>query len=106
MIAGWTMAIRENLSSWAARSPSGTLTRLNRWSPERRRSMNRNLLQNRWQHLSETVIRRAQAEQLKRYLRTVVLPFSAYYRQLFQEHSLDAESFRTLDDLQRIPFTS
>jgi phenylacetate-CoA ligase len=68
--------------------------------------MNRNLLQNRWQHLSEVVIRRAQAEQLKRYLRTVVLPFSAYYRQLFQEHGLDAESFRSLDDLQRIPFTS
>src|SRR5262245_28981105 len=106
MTAGWITATRENLSSWAAKSLSGTSKKLNLWSPERRRSMNRNLLQNRWQHLSESVIRRAQAEQLRRYLRTVVLPFSAHYRQLFEEQGLDVESIRTLDDLQRIPFTS
>jgi len=35
----------------------------------------------------------------------VVLPFSAHYRKLFQEHGLDAETFRTLEDLQRVPFT-
>jgi phenylacetate-CoA ligase len=68
--------------------------------------MNGNLLRNRWQQLSEPVVRRLQAEQLRHYLRTVVLPFSAYYRTLFQEHDLDAESFRTLEDLQRVPFTT
>jgi phenylacetate-coenzyme A ligase PaaK-like adenylate-forming protein len=47
-----------------------------------------------------------QAEQLRRYLRDVVLPFSEHYRKLFREHGLDAESFRTLEDLQRLPFTS
>jgi phenylacetate-coenzyme A ligase PaaK-like adenylate-forming protein len=52
------------------------------------------------------VVRRWQAEQLRRYLRSVVLPFSANYRKLFLEHGLDAESFRTLEDLQRLPFTT
>ncbi|HWX19314.1 MAG TPA: AMP-binding protein, partial [Candidatus Binatia bacterium] len=36
----------------------------------------------------------------------VVLPFSAHYRQLFREHNLEVDSLRTLEDLQRIPFTS
>src|SRR6266436_5102884 len=68
--------------------------------------MSRNLLQNQWQRLNEPAIRRLQAEQLRRYLRTVVLPFSAHYRKLFQEHALDANSFHTLEDLQRLPFTT
>lgn len=68
--------------------------------------MNRNLLRNRWQQLSEPDVRRLQAEQLRHYLRTVVLPFSAHYGMLFREHGLDAESFRTLEDLQRVPFTT
>ena len=68
--------------------------------------MSRNLLRNRGQQWSERVVRQLQAEQLRRYLRTVVLPFSTYYRNLFQEHGLDVESFRTLEDLQRLPFTT
>ena len=68
--------------------------------------MSRHRLQNRWQQLSEPDIRRLQAEQLRRYLRTVVLPFSAYYRNVFQEHGLDAELFSALEDLQRLPFTT
>jgi phenylacetate-CoA ligase len=68
--------------------------------------MGRNLLQNRWQRLTEPVIRRLQVAQLRHYLRTVVLPFSTHYRALFREHGLDAESFRTLEDLQRVPFTT
>src|SRR5215471_12532572 len=68
--------------------------------------MSRNLLEQRWQKLPETAIRRLQAEQLRRYLRTVVLPFSAHYRELFREHRIEADSIRTLDDLQRLPFTT
>src|SRR5580765_7743511 len=68
--------------------------------------MSRNLLRNRWQQLSEPVVRQLQAEQLRRYLRTVVLPFSAHYRTLFQEHRLHVESFRTIQDLQRLPLTT
>ena len=68
--------------------------------------MNQNLLENQWQQLPEAVVRRLQAEQLTRYLRTIVLPFSAHYRELFRQQGLNADSFRTLDDLQRLPFTS
>ncbi len=59
-----------------------------------------------WQALSKDAIRRLQAAKLARYLRDVVLPFSAHYRELFQEHGLTANDIRTLDDLRRLPFTS
>ncbi len=62
-------------------------------------------LQNRWQQLPEAEIRRLQAEKLRRYLRTVVVPFSPHYRELFGKENLQADSFQTLDDLQRLPFT-
>lgn len=68
--------------------------------------MSRNLLRNRWQQLPEPIIRRLQAAALRQYLRRVVLPFSAHYRRLFQERGLDADSFRTIEDLQRLPFTT
>jgi phenylacetate-CoA ligase len=68
--------------------------------------MSVDLLRNRWQQVSEPVVRRLQAEKLRHYLRSVVLPFSAHYQKLFREHGLDVDSFHTLDDLQRIPFTS
>src|SRR6185503_8163011 len=68
--------------------------------------MSRNALQKQWQQLPENVVRRLQAEQLRRYLRDAVLPFSAHYGKLFREHGLTADSFRTLEDLQRIPFTT
>jgi phenylacetate-coenzyme A ligase PaaK-like adenylate-forming protein len=68
--------------------------------------MSGNLLQTRWHTLPEKTVRRLQAEQLRRFLRTVVLPFSAHYRQMFRELGLDAGSFDTLEDLQQIPFTT
>jgi phenylacetate-coenzyme A ligase PaaK-like adenylate-forming protein len=68
--------------------------------------MKESLLQQHWQQLPEAAIRRLQAEQLRRHLRTVVLPFSAHYRKVFAESSLRADSFRTLEDLQRVPFTT
>lgn len=68
--------------------------------------MNRDRLRKHWQRLSEAVVRRLQAEQLRHFLRTVVLPFSPHYRKLFEEQRLDSESFRTVEDLQRVPFTT
>jgi phenylacetate-CoA ligase len=59
-----------------------------------------------WQRSPEAVIRSWQADRFREYLRTVVLPFSPYYRKLFQECGLEANAFRTLEDLQRIPFTT
>ena len=68
--------------------------------------MNPTLLTARWQRLPEKAIRELQAEKLRRYLRHVVLPFSAYYRELFQQHGIKPSAFRSLEDLEQIPFTS
>jgi phenylacetate-coenzyme A ligase PaaK-like adenylate-forming protein len=68
--------------------------------------MNSTLHHKRWERSPETVIRRSQAARLRHYLRTVVLPFSAHYRRLFREHGLNADSISTLEDLQRVPFTT
>ena len=51
-------------------------------------------------------VRRAQGDSFGRFLREQVLPFSAFYRDFFQQHKLDAGAFRSLDDLRRIPFIS
>ncbi len=59
-----------------------------------------------WQHLPKDVILRLQAEKLHRYLRDVVVPFSAHYREMFHRHGLRADSIRTIEDLEQIPFTS
>ncbi len=68
--------------------------------------MPRTALQKNWQRLPEAAVRRLQAEQFRHYLRTVILPFSAHYRALFAQHGLSADSFQTLDDLRKIPFTT
>src|SRR6266542_3084143 len=68
--------------------------------------MNPKSLTTRWQDLPEQVIRQLQAEKLRHYLRQVVLPFTAHYRALFQQHGLAADAIRSLDDLQRLPFSS
>jgi len=68
--------------------------------------MNLNLLRNQWRPLPEEVVRRMQAERLREYLRTAVLPFSAHYGRIFQERGLTANSIGTLEDLQQLPFTT
>lgn len=68
--------------------------------------MKSQLLTTQWQHLPKDVILRLQAEKLHRYLRDVVVPFSAHYREMFHRHGLRADSIRTVEDLEQIPFTS
>src|SRR5213595_774751 len=68
--------------------------------------MKTSVLTTHWQQLPEKIVRELQAEKLRHYLRTTVLPFSSHYRELFRENNLTADSFRTLDDLQRLPMTS
>src|SRR5437867_3938802 len=68
--------------------------------------MNRNLIERRWRELTEPAVRRRQAERLRQYLQTVVLPFSAHYRKLFAEHGLEAKDIRSIEDLARVPFTT
>ncbi|RYD70198.1 MAG: phenylacetate--CoA ligase family protein, partial [Verrucomicrobiaceae bacterium] len=47
-----------------------------------------------------------QMARLRRYLGETVLPFSTYYRRLFQQAGLTVDQLRTPEDLQRLPFTS
>src|SRR5438105_8037625 len=68
--------------------------------------MKTSVLTTHWHTLPERIVRELQAEKLRRYLRTTVLPFSSHYRELFGENNLKADSFRTLDDLQQLPLTS
>jgi phenylacetate-coenzyme A ligase PaaK-like adenylate-forming protein len=68
--------------------------------------MNTHLLTTNWHRLPEHTIRKLQAGKLRHYLRNQVIPFSPYYRDLFQSHNLSADRIRSLSDLERIPFTS
>lgn len=68
--------------------------------------MNASLHTQNWRQLPETTVRRLQSDKLREYLRRIVLPFSAHYRELFRNHHLTADSLQTLDDLRRLPFTS
>lgn len=61
---------------------------------------------NQWPSWREDEVRCEQAARLRHYLRTVVLPFSAYYQKLFREHGLTADSIRSLADLAKVPFTT
>jgi phenylacetate-CoA ligase len=68
--------------------------------------MNRSMLTNQWQRLPEASIKKLQIKKLRHFLRSVVLPFSPYYRELFDKNGLTVDSIRSLEDLERIPFTS
>ena len=68
--------------------------------------MKLHLLSTHWNRLPKSEVRRLQAEKLRRYLRDVAVPFSAHYREVFHKHGIDPDKIRSLDDLERIPFTS
>jgi phenylacetate-CoA ligase len=68
--------------------------------------MKSQLLTTQWQRLPKDVILRLQGEKLHRYLQDVVVPFSAYYRDMFQKHGLRPESICSVEDLEQIPFTT
>lgn len=61
-----------------------------------------------WSKVSEWAPAKRQAQQLKklRYLVKYILPYHPYYRELFKRQNLTASDFRTIDDIQKIPFTS
>ncbi|HZF00917.1 MAG TPA: AMP-binding protein [Methylomirabilota bacterium] len=65
-----------------------------------------NLFWDQWHALPENVVRQKQAARLQKFLRDVVLPFSAHYKKIFRERNLTADSIQSLDDLAKIPFTS
>lgn len=68
--------------------------------------MSRGRLYKKWATADGPEIRRLQGVQLHRYLKRVVIPFSAHYRELFRREGLTADDIRGLDDLHKIPFSS
>ena len=58
-----------------------------------------------WDKRSPEEYRGNQLRLLKRYLREQVLPFSPYYRKLFDEAGLHADSFKSHSDLEKLPLT-
>src|SRR5688572_3998656 len=103
---GMTSAVPASILPWAGVRPRSISTRSKPSLHRKRQPMNPNLLRTQWHRLPEKIIRQLQAEKLRRYLRDVVVPFSAYYREMFNRHGLTADSIRTLEDLEQIPFTS
>ncbi len=68
--------------------------------------MNPRLLTTHWHRLNKDTVRQLQVVKLRRYLRDVVAPFSAYYREMFQARGLSAESFHSVEDLEQLPLTT
>lgn len=60
----------------------------------------------RLQRLPRAEQRAAQNALLQRYVREYLYPFSPYYRALFDEHGVSPDQIKTVDDLQRLPFSS
>ncbi len=59
-----------------------------------------------WETTSPDETRHRQDALLRRLLQDRVVPFTAYYRQLFADHGIDPRDIRGTGDLTKIPFTS
>src|SRR3989442_1850139 len=59
-----------------------------------------------WGRRPPDQIRALQDRKLRRFVSEQLVPFSPFYRRLFREHGIDPRQIRTLDDLERLPFTS
>ncbi len=59
-----------------------------------------------WETLDPNATIAWQGKLLHRFLNLKVLPFSEHYQKLFLKEGLEADHFRTVSDLQRLPFTS
>lgn len=68
--------------------------------------MKNDRLTKKWGSLGRDELRALQSKRLHSFLKNHVVPFSAYYRARFDEAGLAPDSIRSLEDLERIPFTS
>ena len=58
-----------------------------------------------WEHHTPAEIKAYQDRALQRYVREQLLPFSAFYRDLFAKNNITAADIRGVEDLQKLPFT-
>src|ERR1700744_1988566 len=104
MTAGWISKVPAVLLPRDDKSPNAICRKSKHLSKKRPLSMN--LLWENWHNLPEDAVRRWQSERLQKFLRDAVLPFSAHYKKVFNKENLTADSFRSLEDLAKIPFTT
>jgi phenylacetate-CoA ligase len=66
--------------------------------------MKRDILARKWCELPEEPLKALQMAKLRNYLRKMVLPYHAWYREHLS--GLEVDDLRTVEDLARIPFTT
>jgi len=59
-----------------------------------------------WHSLDRDTQIELQGRKLHRYLKDCVLPFSKHYQQVFEQAGITADDIHSVEDLQKIPFTS
>jgi phenylacetate-CoA ligase len=59
-----------------------------------------------WHSLDRDTVLELQGRKLHHYLRDCVLPFSGHYQRVFAANGLSADDFRSVEDLQQLPFTA
>lgn len=59
-----------------------------------------------WDRLDAAEIRRRQGALLHRFLKTQVLRYSPFYKEVFRKAGLTADDIRSFDDIRKIPFTT
>lgn len=59
-----------------------------------------------WGTVPVADLKERQGRRLHQFLAKRVYPYSPYYRRLFDEHDINPDSIRRLEDLRRIPFTT
>ena len=67
--------------------------------------MKRSRLNDKWDSLKPDELQTLQMRQLRWYLKSRVLPFSAHYRDSFAEAGVSPDDLKIVDDLCRVPFT-
>jgi phenylacetate-coenzyme A ligase PaaK-like adenylate-forming protein len=56
--------------------------------------------------MDRATVRARQGRALHEYLKDCVLPFSAHYQRVFKDAGLSADDFHSIEDLEKMPFTS
>ena len=59
-----------------------------------------------WGNIPIGELHERQGRKLHQFLAGRVYPFCKHYRKMFDEHGINPDSIRTLEDLQKLPFTS
>ncbi|MGK0187522.1 MAG: phenylacetate-CoA ligase [Verrucomicrobiales bacterium] len=67
--------------------------------------MKRSRLNQKWDSLKRDELQSLQIRRLRWFLKSRVLPFSAFYRERFAAAGIAADDIRSIDDLRHVPFT-